>query len=54
MSKFRVRFDTMWSLGNVPIYYDIAVTTLRQMRQMPHTQIDDFLYTKNLFKIYKL
>jgi hypothetical protein len=30
---------------------DIAVTTLRQMRQMPHTEIDDFFFNaKNLFK----
>ena len=30
---------------------DIAVTTLRQMRQMPHTEIDDFVFNaKNLFK----
>ena len=30
---------------------DIAVTTLRQMRQTPHTEIDDFFFNaKNLFK----
>jgi hypothetical protein len=29
----------------------MAVTTLRQM---PHTEIDDFSYTKILFKKYKI
>jgi len=31
----------------------MAVTTLRQMMQMPHTEIDDFFYTKILFKKFK-
>ena len=33
----------------------MAVTKLRQMSQMPHTEIDDFfLYTKISFKKYEL
>ena len=43
----------IYGVYNAKIYYRkifMAVTTLRQMMQMPHTEIDDFFYTKILFK----
>ena len=33
-------------IGNLSVF--MAVTTLGQMRQMPHTEIDEFFYLKNI------
>ena len=44
--------------GAGPNWKYLVVTTLRQMRQMPHTEIDDvflfLFYAKILFKKYKI